>query len=40
MQRKRQRVETENLKITQALSSKKDKSNANLIYLPDSFSHS
>ena len=38
-QRKRQRVETENFKITQALSIKTDKPNANPIFLQDS-SHS
>ena len=36
-QRKRQRVETENLIITQALSSKTDKPTANSIYLQDSY---
>ena len=39
-QRKRQRVETEHLKITQALSSKTNKPTANPIYLQDSSSHS
>jgi len=39
-QRKRQRVETENLKITQALSSKTGKPTANPISLQDSSSHS
>ena len=38
--RKRQRVETENLKITQVLSGKTDKPTANQIYLQDSSSHS
>ena len=36
-QRKSQRVETENLIITQALSSKTDKPTANPIYLQDSY---
>ena len=39
-QRKRVRAETENLKITQALSSKTDKPTTNPIYLQDSSSHS
>ena len=38
--KKRQRVETENITITQPLFSKTDSPTANPIYLQDSFSHS
>ena len=38
-QRERQRVPTENFKITQALSSKTDSPTANPIYMEDSSSH-
>ena len=39
-QRKRKRVETKNLKITRAISSKANKPTANSIYLQDTCSHS
>ena len=40
MAKNRQRVETQNLKISQALSSNTNKPTANSMYLQDSSSHS